>query len=61
MIQKLKITITKTSVGTAEYVQVMSDDTVSVNVVLVAGEIEVIDARPSEKRKTVSGTKGGRA
>lgn len=43
---KLKITISKTSDGHGEYVQVMSDDAVQVNVVLVAEAIEIVDARP---------------
>lgn len=43
---KLNVTITKTSIGTSDYIQIMSDDTVSVNIVLIAEEIEVIDHRP---------------
>lgn len=47
---RLKITISKTSDGRQDYLQVMSDDMISVNVVLVAEKIEVSDARPKEKR-----------
>lgn len=42
---KLKITVTKTSRGDQDYVQIMSDDLLSVNIVLVADEIEVEDRR----------------
>jgi len=48
---KLNVTITKTSSGMADYIQIMSDDQVSVNIVLVAEEIEVEDHRPSEIKK----------
>lgn len=43
---KLNVTVTKTSDGSREYIQIMSDDMITVNVVLVADEIEVKDARP---------------
>ena len=46
---KLNVTITKTSIGTADYIQIMSDDTVSVNIVLVAEEIKIVDHRQEEK------------
>lgn len=42
MIDKLKITVTKTANGLGEYVQIISDDML-VNVVLIANEIEVDD------------------
>jgi len=45
MTDKLRVTITKTSNGLADYIQIMSVDTVSVNVVLIAGKIEVQDNR----------------
>ena len=46
----LNVTITKTSTGMADYIQIMSDDQVSVNIVLVAEKIEVKDHRkPKEK------------
>jgi len=47
---KLDVTITKTSVGTSEYIQIMSEDQVSVNVVFVAEEIHVVDHRPYTDR-----------
>ena len=47
---ELNVTITKTSTGMADYIQIMSEDQVSVNVVLVAEKIEVKDYRkPKEK------------
>ncbi len=42
---KLNVTITKTSNGDKDYIQIMSDDYVTVNVVLVADEIKVDDKR----------------
>lgn len=48
---KLNVTITKTSRGDQDYIQVMSDDMVSVNVVLVADSIDVQDRRKSDKTK----------
>jgi len=51
---KLNVTITKTSIGTADYIQIMSDDTVSVNIVLVAEEIKVADHRSRGEKKTPS-------
>ena len=47
-IDKLNVTITETSDGLAEYIQIMSADLVSVNIVLIAGKIEVQDAREDE-------------
>jgi hypothetical protein len=45
MTDKLRVTITETSDGLAEYIQIMSADTMSVNIVLIAGKIEVEDCR----------------
>lgn len=45
IVLKFNVTITKTSDGTQEYIQIMSDDLTTVNVVLIADEIEVQDAR----------------
>lgn len=42
----LNITITKTSRGDQDYIQIMSDDLLSVNIVLVADKIFVSDHRP---------------
>lgn len=41
----LKVTVTKTADGKQDYVQIMSGDMLSVNVVLVADRIEVEDYR----------------
>lgn len=49
-LQKLKITVTKTSNGQDEYVQIMSGDQFTVNVVLIASEIEIVDTRPQPKK-----------
>ena len=43
--QPLTVTITKTSDGKDEYMQVMSADQFSVNIVLIASKITVKDAR----------------
>ena len=42
---ELNITITPTAAGDKEYIQIMSDDTVSVNIVLVVDKIHVKDTR----------------
>lgn len=49
---KLRVTLSKTIGGDQDYLQVLSDDVTSVNVVLVADTIEVSDSRPgrSEQR-----------
>lgn len=44
----LRITVTKTSDGARDYVQIMSADTISVNIVLVASLITVSDYRNSK-------------
>jgi hypothetical protein len=41
----LTIQVTKTSRGDQDYVQIMSDDYLSVNIVLVADHIKVLDDR----------------
>ena len=46
---RLRIQVSKTSQGTQDYVQIMSDDMTSVNIVLIADRIEIEDAR---ERKT---------
>jgi hypothetical protein len=43
--QPLKVTITKTTDGQSDYVQIMSQDQFSVNIVLIAPAIEVLDTR----------------
>lgn len=42
---KLKITLSKASDGKHYYMQIMSDDQFSVNIVLVVDKIEVEDCR----------------
>ena len=42
---KLNVTISKTRNGNSDYIQIMSEDTVSVNVVFVAESIKVNDVR----------------
>ena len=42
---KLNVTVSKTSDGNADYIQIMSDDLLSVNIVLVAKQIEITDRR----------------
>ena len=44
MLGKINITISKNTMG-KDYVQIMSDDQISVNIVLNAEEIEVEDKR----------------
>ena len=44
-IAKLRIQVTKTADGLREYVQIMSGDSFTVNVVLIASEIEIFDER----------------
>ena len=43
---KLNVTISKTSDGESDYLQIMSPDMLSINIVLVATEIVVSDTRP---------------
>ena len=45
----LNVTITKTSNGLMDYIQIMSDDQISINCVFVAEEIEVEDHRNKER------------
>jgi len=45
MEKKLLVTVTKTSNGLMDYIQIMSDDSVSVNIVLIADKITVVDHR----------------
>jgi hypothetical protein len=42
---KLQVTVTKTADGKQDYIQVISEDMVSVNIVLVTDEIVVKDHR----------------
>lgn len=45
---KLTITVTKTINGKQEYLQIMSDDMFSINVVLIADQITIEDMRATE-------------
>lgn len=45
MEKELTVTITKTSNGLMDYIQIMSDDSISVNIVLIADSIVVTDHR----------------
>ena len=45
----LRIEVTKTADGQHDYVQIMSTDQFTVNVVLIADAIEVVDARPEQE------------
>jgi hypothetical protein len=44
----------KTAHGDRDYIQIMSDDYVTTNVVLIADEIEVRDERPKPKKPSKS-------
>lgn len=46
----LRVTITPTATGGQDYIQIMSLDQVSVNIVLIADKIEVKDTRPSPRK-----------
>lgn len=46
---KLTITVTKTSDGLREYVQIMSEDMISINIVLIAEKMEIEDYRKAKK------------
>lgn len=48
---KLNVTVTKTQDGLQDYIQIMSDDAVSGNLVFVAEKIEVKDHRKKEKKR----------
>jgi len=54
---KISVTITKTSDGQGDYVQLMSDDMLSVNVVLVAREIVLKDTRPPKHANRLASTR----
>jgi hypothetical protein len=51
MIGKLQVTVTKTADGRYEYIQIASPAALPVNIVLIADEIEIKDARPPRKGK----------
>ena len=47
---RLNITISKTADGKDDYIQIMSSDGLSINVVMIATEIRVYDTRPKPKK-----------
>lgn len=49
---KLNVSITKTSDGKLDYIQIMSDDMIAINVVLVAEEIKVEDHREKKPKES---------
>ncbi len=51
MNQPLNVTISRTADGTADYMQIMSADLMSVNIVRIAPKIEVQDARSHQRKK----------
>lgn len=50
-IPKLTVTINPTADGTGAYMQIMSGDMFTVNIVLIAGEIEIKDTRKKGRKK----------
>ena len=48
-IDKVHVTISKTTIGNNDYLTVRSDDGVSINIALIAGVVVVRDARPDER------------
>ena len=51
MNQPLNVTISRTADGTADYMQIMSADLMSVNIALISPKIEVQDARSHQRKK----------
>ena len=55
MINQLNVTVTKTADLKAEYIQIMSDDQMTVNVVVIANRITIADmrsAKPAKRKET---------
>lgn len=50
MIPKLIVTISKTTDGQSEYLQIMHADLMTVNIVLIASQIEIRDARKKQSK-----------
>lgn len=58
---RLNVTVTKTSDGLADYIQIMSEDALSVNIVLVAEEIRAVDHRAyTDRHEGKSEPEGGK-
>lgn len=53
-ISKLQVTISKTADGARDYLQVVSADQFTVNVVLIADVIAIVDARAKPTKKPVA-------
>ena len=51
VLPNLKLTLSKTQDGQHDYLQIVSDDQFALNVVLIAGKIEVDDRREPAKPK----------
>ena len=49
--EKLNLTIIKTTTGTMDYLQITSEDQLSINIVLIAEKIELKDYRGEETLK----------
>ena len=49
MIEKITITVSQTNIGKGFYIQLMSSDQTTVNVTLIAENVEINDYRPKEK------------
>jgi len=54
MKQKYKITLSRTADGQQQYLQIISADQFSTNIVLL-GEFEVVDVRDLDKKKSEKG------
>lgn len=55
MTDQLTVTVNKTANGAADYIQILSADTIGINIVLIAGEIKIEDHRISEPIKPKKG------
>ena len=49
--QKLTISLSRTSDGQHDYLQILSGDQFALNIVLVAKSIDIVDQRPPKKGK----------
>ena len=47
----LKVTVNKLADGITDYLQIISDDQFALNIVLIAGKVEIIDHRPPKRAK----------
>ena len=48
---KLRISISKTADGESDYLQIISSDQFSLNIVVIADSMEIKDTRPGAGRK----------